>query len=372
MAGSHNKRQVDTTGGICDDGQIYWLVASPSSPSASRSCLYPGTKLTWVAWTPSGYPTGLSQATYSIDNGVATTFNITGLPAGFASMYNQHLFESPDLPPGDHTLTVTYNGPSAPLVLDHLLIANGNIILPPGSGTGTEGSPGSSPGSGSTVEKKGPPTAIIGGAVGGGVGLILIGVLVFILLRRRSKRHGTGNRISVKGSGMFPAPIAQVTPFTYNGASYASSQANLTIHQQPSAGWGSASAMSHGTTPYPGVSPFDSPSAPFSLTARRDQKSRNGPGGQLTRPDIPLQEFGYPPTPRSEASSSSRAGLLDRETSSSHARSESSKSGSGPTSIQAEVVQHQDSGLRLAPLRRQPEPPATNQLLDVPPSYTPG
>ncbi|TFK23440.1 hypothetical protein FA15DRAFT_705432 [Coprinopsis marcescibilis] len=56
-----------------------------------------GTKASWLAWGPSGYPAGASTATYS-DGQPDVIFTIPGVPPGSAHLFNRLLFETPDLP----------------------------------------------------------------------------------------------------------------------------------------------------------------------------------------------------------------------------------------------------------------------------------
>ncbi|KAJ2921856.1 hypothetical protein H1R20_g15236, partial [Candolleomyces eurysporus] len=291
---------------------------------------FTGTKLSWVGWTPSGFPTQNSEASYSIDGQPATTFQIRALPSGSAALYNQHLFETPELPTGEHTLTVTHRGPSAPLTLDHLLIQNGDIILPGGGGqnpgTSIEGLDASSaatgtpnPNSSQTPSSAGPPVgAIVGGAIGGAA-FVLFCVLGLIWCLRRRKRE----------------KITRVTPFQYsslgNQSTYSMSglsQVNLTSAHPNPAGWAPSTPGAYQDVSSPSFGPRQ---------VHRDQKIRPNRSQH-----IELSPFN-----------------------SSNAFSDTSSS-SGPRSSNAHLVHHKDSGIRLTS-DRLPEP----EIIDVPPSYTP-
>lgn len=116
--------------GQWDDLRIGSLAKATTQAGASVTLNFSGTKVTWVGWKPAGYGLLASQATYSLDGGPATTFDIQGLPnAGDGTQYYQHIFETPEFPAGQHSLTVTYNGGvnSAPLSIDYLVIANGDL-----------------------------------------------------------------------------------------------------------------------------------------------------------------------------------------------------------------------------------------------------
>lgn len=339
-------------------------------------CRWVGTKLTWVGWTPSGYPTGKSQASYSVDGGPATAFDILGLPDRSPALYNQHLFETPNLNPGEHTLTVTHGGPSAPLTIDHLLIANGDILLPGGGTTGDETQDESSAASGTAVpsdnKKPAPVGAIAGGAAGGAAFLIIL-VLFIILFLKRKKRKQRLDRVDVlKGGVHFPAPIAQVTPFMYATQAerppgalnlMAPSQEHLTQASQMPAGWG---------VPAGGYQPVHGGQSSYP----RDRKVRPLPvPGSPGTPaqNIAMQQLsGSPRGPLSDTSSSSgvipggRAGSVSNHSGSAH-----SKSASGPLERQQVLLHHQDSGIRL-PHSDQGAPPALPpDIIDVPPLYTP-
>lgn len=314
---------------------------------------FAGTKLTWVGWTPSGYPTGNSEAIYSIDSEPATKFQIRGLPSGSAALYNQHLFETPQLPPGEHTLTVTHQGPSAPLTLDHLLVQNGDILFPGGQGSSTSNDGRVDAGSASTGTPQnsntssGPPVgAIIGGAIGGtAVALFCVLGLIWYLRRRKRERITRVNLHTPGGATALPPPFSQVTPFQYSSAgggafgnqsTYSmdgSSQTNLASAYPNPAGWTPS-------TPYQDLpSPFTG-----SRQVHRDQK---------IRPDR-SQHIELSPFNSSNAFS---------DTSSSSGPRSSYQTSNGQV-----VHHHKDSGIRLTPASdplRQPE------ILDVPPSYTP-
>jgi hypothetical protein len=338
-----------------------------------------GTKLTWVGWTPSGYPTGKSEATYSVDGSPATTFDIAGLPDRSPALYNQHLFVTSDLGSGEHTLTVTHNGPSAPLTLDHLLIDNGNILISGGSTMGDESQDEVSAASATATAntKKPLPVGAIAGGAGGGAAFLIILMLVIILLWRKRKRKQRLERVDVLGGGVkFPAPIAQVTPFTYSSTPrppgalnlMAPSQENLTQSSQMPAGWGaSLGAPGGGYQPINGIQPY-----PVQQQQQhsypRDRKVRPLP--QSPAQSIPLRQFSSSPGPLSDTSSSSGtpAGVPAAGSTYSANTHSSAKSASGPSERPQILLHHQDSGIRLTAPEPQGPPP---QIVDVPPSYTP-
>ena len=132
----------------------------------------------------SGYPSGPSTGTYSIDGGPPVSFNISGLLFDWTTRYQQPIFSTPTLSPGQHNITVKYLGSSTPLNLEYLLVQDGDILFtgagaPPNmdviDGHGVAGNGGTSKG------------VIIGAAVGGVAFLGLLVVIFFLLrtLRRR-------------------------------------------------------------------------------------------------------------------------------------------------------------------------------------------
>lgn len=317
--------------------------------------LFQGTKLTWVGWTPSGYPTGNSEASYTIDSQPAVTFRVPGLPSGSSAQYNQHLFETPTLPLGEHTLTVTHNGPSAPLTLDHLLVQNGDIILPGGQDTnsGNDGPDASNADAGTTPIPS--PTnsgtqvnqatsgvsigAIAGGAAGGAAILILCIIgLIWYLRRRKRDRITRVNLNTTGGNAGLPPPVAQITPFQYSSNSPGfgrhpaehSSRTNLISKSADPANWSTPRAYQ------------DNPSSPLHpQQVHRDQKVRpnRSQSNQMPSP------YSYHP-----------AGTMSDT---------SSSSGPLPSHRGSNIVHHEDSGIRITSPDQLPE------VIDVPPSYTP-
>ncbi|KAG6845575.1 hypothetical protein H0H87_007254 [Tephrocybe sp. NHM501043] len=105
-----------------------------------------GTQLTWIGVIPIDYPGNGSSASYSVDNGTPTSFDLVGHPAtDGTSRYNQIFFTTPKLSPGSHNLSVTYNGNSqlTPLTLDY-------IYLTTSTSTSSSGPATTSPSSSST------------------------------------------------------------------------------------------------------------------------------------------------------------------------------------------------------------------------------
>lgn len=89
-----------------------------------------GTSLTWVGFIPTELPHNKSTASYSIDSGSSSRFELTGLtPTATTTVYNQVFFTTPDLPIGNHTIIVTYEGNNTPLTLDYLLVGDAPLLV---------------------------------------------------------------------------------------------------------------------------------------------------------------------------------------------------------------------------------------------------
>jgi hypothetical protein len=155
-----------------------------------------GTSVSWEGWRPVGFSTERSSATYSIDGGAPVSFDLEPPdPSDSTSRHGIWLFVAGDLAPGEHNLTVVYNGPSTPLVLDHLYVEGGSFrfeasplqgdsasIRPSASTSSTPG-PTSLPPSASS--RSAPTGAIVGGVIGG-LAAVALAVAMFIWLRRKS------------------------------------------------------------------------------------------------------------------------------------------------------------------------------------------
>jgi hypothetical protein len=140
-------------------------------------------------------------------------------------MYNQPLFEIPGLSSKIHKLTVTYNGPAAPLVFDSLEVKNGDavqsLVTPEPEVPGDNPSSANNPSSG----KKAPLGAIVGGAVGGAVFLLSLLALFLIMKRRKKKQRAqaaadaaaTITPLASPGSPL--SPMYEVKPLRYSDQS---------------------------------------------------------------------------------------------------------------------------------------------------------
>ncbi|KAG6880141.1 hypothetical protein C0992_005225 [Termitomyces sp. T32_za158] len=171
-----------------------------------------GTGLTWVGFIPTELPHSESKASYSIDGGDPTSFVLKGLPSdATTTVYNQEFFTTPNLPLGDHTIIVTYDGSDTPLTLDYLVVTHAPLLVTtnlnvsstavPTTGatfTSSQASSISSP----TVPSVSTPSPtphsntligpIIGGVIGG---LVTIAILLFAFWwwHRRRASHVKSN-----------------------------------------------------------------------------------------------------------------------------------------------------------------------------------
>lgn len=147
---------------------------------------FTGTKVTWVGLIPAGFSSVAGIGGYRVDEGLLVNFDIPSLPLEGITIYHQHLFETPELSDGVHTLTVTHNGPSdaAPLTLDYLLIANGDID--PHSNLEV-----------AAVQGKAKSLSvgqIVGASVGSFAAVFFFGLGVFYFLRRKRRQARGGTR----------------------------------------------------------------------------------------------------------------------------------------------------------------------------------
>ncbi|KAG6851933.1 hypothetical protein H0H87_011644, partial [Tephrocybe sp. NHM501043] len=150
------------------------------------------TQLTWVGILGSHLPRGQIIGSYSLDNEPATLFTVPGLPPNLnMTLFNQQFFITPEVPPGGHSLVVTYlgNQNTTPLILDYLYINTSPVKEPHAHGNAT-GTPTSSPSPGTlpTANKASSSPNDVGAIAGvaiGGVVIILLAIIAIILMKRR-------------------------------------------------------------------------------------------------------------------------------------------------------------------------------------------
>ncbi|TFK23196.1 hypothetical protein FA15DRAFT_695206 [Coprinopsis marcescibilis] len=186
-----------------------------------------GTKLTWMGRYLYNQSSSQSTGTYSLDGGPEIEFPIHGILNTQSDPGEYVLFETQELPRDRHNLSVIYRGFQSPLVLNFILVKDGDIferdprtlgpeldgMNPPSSST-TSGSPSrsSNPSQSSEVAQGTSAGPIIGGVVGG-VAFLMFAVLAGFFFNKRRKRQGQGGVQLDLGS---PQPTPQFVPYDPN------------------------------------------------------------------------------------------------------------------------------------------------------------
>ena len=135
-----------------------------------------GVSLSWFGFVPTNFSLTPSSGIYSIDGQTPISFfvpawdttTVDALP-----LYNQLLFKTEVLSPGQHKLIVTYQGNNgtAPLALDAFIIQNATS-----SSTSNLG-----------PKKSLPVAPLVGIIVGAVVGAIVLVLLLLLYIRRRRR-----------------------------------------------------------------------------------------------------------------------------------------------------------------------------------------
>ena len=156
-----------------------------------------GVSLSWLALVPSNFSLTPSSGIYSIDGQTPIPFFVPALSASNSlPLYNQELFKTETLSPGQHELIVIYQGNSgaAPLTLDAFIVQNGTSSSATSSSVPSSSTPSSSfPSSSSSNStsnlgsNKSHLVGIVVGAAGGVIVLSLL-LLLFCIFRRRNRR----------------------------------------------------------------------------------------------------------------------------------------------------------------------------------------
>lgn len=166
-----------------------------SNNSAELTCLGTGTSVALQGeLSTSGSNIG---GNYSIDSSTPTPFTVTPRKQGPYTtdiLSNEPYFNITDLSPGEHSLEVTYTGPSS-LGVDRLIVTLPPIQSSISAPTTVSASPSettsSSPESSTSLTAKRTPVGtIVGSAIGGVLLLSFIALSFFILRQRRIKRKG--------------------------------------------------------------------------------------------------------------------------------------------------------------------------------------
>ncbi|PPQ70554.1 hypothetical protein CVT26_013141 [Gymnopilus dilepis] len=176
-----------------------------------------GASLLWLGFYDNSLPSAATTATYSVDGVKPVTFVLDGTAAQVAGavQYNLPFFQTPELPPGNHTIQVVYQGDAQTAPLSLLFFetnegSNGSVnttssepksIPLPSRGSSesieatssqlpnplpsislTTQAAASNPGLSSNLSKSSSTGATIGGALGGLT--LLVSIFVAILYRR--------------------------------------------------------------------------------------------------------------------------------------------------------------------------------------------
>ena len=287
--------------------------------------------MTWVAFVPKELPRTPTTSKYSIDGGSPVSFRLNGLSDGDSagSLSNQIFFTTPDLKPGRHSISVSFQGNSTttPLILDYLLVGNSTSTADPSPST-----PSSSPQPGDQTTKKAVPiAAIIGGVIGGILVFATIIGLIFCLRRRKRAVRPLSLDLA---NDEFPAtfPQVEVTPF----------------HSPTAPGMGGYTRTNNS---YPSFSQYNHP------TLASNSESAHSASGAQGSDGIPDSVYGG--IVRNQAPSGSYQPSRKRQEAAMANPSTHSVFLEGSNT--SRVVLHEDSGLRI------PHEPA---VIDVPPTYT--
>ena len=329
-----------------------------------------GTSISWVGITSDNLGTPTSS-TYSIDDQTPINFTVPAAPNGANYLFNQILFKTGQLSPGQHKLVVTYlgNSTTTPLNLNYFVQEDAtsstsssnaptSTNVPSGASSSSSSSMsnvGSSTANSSTTIDRKPTGAIIGAATSIG-GLVLISLLLalfFFIRRRRNRRVQALNEKSHIG-----ASLEVVDPFIALPSTHPTSAFLL------------ANYISNGQL-------LHSQSIP-SKFAQRGQPSNfastSNSGGIPPLTVIPLRSQLSLPTIIPPSLShldfvGSQTHFIDGTMTRSREaatdplmqRSTSPRLGGGNARI---LRRHEDSGVRM--------PPAEEDVTDLPPLYTPG
>ncbi|KAF9563376.1 hypothetical protein CPC08DRAFT_330600 [Agrocybe pediades] len=158
---------------------------------------FTGVSVTWYGVVFPKLPNSPARGSYVVNGESPHAFQLEGLSPGEVTQYNQIFFQTPPYNQGQHTMVVTYlgNTNTTPLTLDYLIIQNGtqlrNATASPTSSTHTLG-------------------PVVGGVLGG-IALVILTAVGFILYRRRKKKNGKTTQ-PASGSESIVQPFQYVAP----------------------------------------------------------------------------------------------------------------------------------------------------------------
>ena len=291
-------------------------------------------------------------ATYTIDDQVPTPFKI--VPNNSSALSNQMFFESGQLSPGQHKLVVTYlgNNSTQSLYFSYFIQQNAQLSTfsntsTPSSSSVPSGSSSNPPDSSSDSSPGKPTVAIMGGVMGGLVVIFLLIALLFFQ-RRNNRRSNPVSEMSntVPSPGVmnpFTLPPANPTSTFLVSQNYASNGQSLPSQSIPSKFLNRNQPAS--TSNSGGMPP---------LTPLRRQPDFSSPASSSEPPRLHLTWLqtdldGALTLPWVPQATTER--LIQRSPS--------------PQRDNARFLWHEDSGVRMLP-------PSEDNVVEVPPIYTPG
>ncbi|KAF8811562.1 hypothetical protein BYT27DRAFT_7133907 [Phlegmacium glaucopus] len=319
---------------------------------------FSGVSLSWLGFTPAGFPPNSSSATYSIDGQTPTPFLVPALSSSTAlELYNRILFVTAKLSPGHHTLVVTHQGNSstAPLAFDYFVVQDG----PSTSTSSSSNAPSHTTISSSTPASSSTTTnhtgAIVGGVIGGLVVLLLL-LFLFLFIRRRNNRRALNNSdvpsyivdpFIVAPSDLHPTSTLLSQPYTSNAQSPTppTTSGKFTHRSSPSDA-PSTSSNKISTSPPTNASSASGDAIPPLTTLQVRSSSP-----LITSSSPPRLPYAGPQT------ESSMTQVREAETEPVHLRQRSASSRDGDPIF----LRHEDSGVRM---------PAA--VVELPPLYTLG
>ena len=174
-----------------------------------------GRGISWFGYIPDIASLWSSSATYSIDSGSPTSVELKGpSPEASTNALNQEFFSTSQLPLGQHTLVVSYNGSrdQAPLTLSHFIVTTSDVSpANPASSSSIQAS--TTPSSNTQGPNGAHPQVQIGAIVGGvigGVVLTALASLCFFFWRRKKRAQ---SMLPVPGLPPSPGPRSAIMPF---------------------------------------------------------------------------------------------------------------------------------------------------------------
>jgi hypothetical protein len=298
--------------------------------------IFLGTSISWVGYTgPVNGSAG--SATYTVDGQDPINFDVPISPNN-NTYFNQLFFETGQFPFGQHTLEVTYfgNTTTAPLVLNY-------FVQQDASSSNTTTSVPSDTSSSSSPRKS--TNAIIGGVIGGVVFISLL-VALFFFIRRRNNRKAE-EELSEK---IYIDPALEVAdPFT----AHSSNPTSTFLPQNYT-----SNGQSLPSQPIPNkLTQRGQPSDPLNTSS-----SGRLPPLTPLRPQFSSPAFISPSSSRVSLTGS-QSNFDGTRTTVAHSAKELSMQQSS-READARILMHEDSGVRI--------PPAENNVVELPPFYTPG